>query len=82
MIKNVILKRAIKSVTSPILSFINKIFPKNDRIILLYSANKGIAFCNITLRKFLLGNGYEKKYNIYCGIEKMKYAEDIPQVFF
>ena len=82
MIKNVILKRAIKSITSPILSFINKIFPKNDKIILLYSANKGIAFCNITLRKFLLENGYEKKYKIYCGIEKMKYAEDIPQVTF
>lgn len=82
MIKNVALKKFLKKAVFPILTGINKIIPKNDNIVLLYSANKGIIFCNITLRKYLLDNGYDKKYKIYCGIEKMKYAEDIPQVTF
>ena len=49
---------------------------------MLYSANGGIDFCNLTLRKYLLKHGYHHKYEIVCGIEKMKYAEDIPEVKF
>ena len=82
MIRNVFLKKAIKGTIFPIFSFLNKIVPKKDEIILLYSANKGIVYCNKILRKYLLDNGFDKKYEIFCGIEKVKYAEYIPHVSF
>lgn len=30
----------------------------------------------------MLENGFDKKYNIVCGVESMKYAEDLPNVTF
>lgn len=82
MIKNVILKKTIKNTIFPFLSLLNKLLPKDERVVMLYSANGGIAYCNVTLRKYLLDHGYDKKYKIYCGIESMDYAENIPQVTF
>ena len=82
MIKNVLLKKTLKNTIFPFLSLFNKVLPKDKKVVLLYSANKGIVFCNVPLRKYLLEHGYDKKYHIYCGIEKMKYAEDIPKVTF
>ena len=82
MIKNIFLKKFLKNTIFPFVSFVNQIIPKNQDLIFLYSANKGISYCNITLRNYLLNHGYDKKYKIYCGIERMKYAEDIPKVTF
>lgn len=82
MIKNVALKKALKNSIFPFISLVNKIIPKNQNLVMLYSANGGINFCNLTLRNYLLSHGYNHKYKIVCGIEKMKYAEDIPDVKF
>ena len=82
MMTNVRLKKALKNSIFPILTLINKIIPKKDNLILLYSGNKGINNCLIPLRKYLLDNGYNKKYKIYCGIEDMKYADNEDRVTF
>ena len=82
MLRNKSLKIFLKKTIFPFLSLVNKILPKYENIILLYTANKGVAFCNLTMRKYLLDHGYDKKYKIYCGIEKMIYAEDMPRVTF
>ena len=82
MIKNRALKKFLKNTIFPFLTLINKLLPKDDKVIMLYSANKGVAFCNLTMRKYLLTHGYDRKYKIYCGIEKMIYAEKIPRVTF
>lgn len=76
MLKNVRVKRALKKTIFPILTIINKIFPKNDNIIFLYSANKGIQHNLIPLKDYLLKNDYGKKYKIVCGVESLKYVED------
>lgn len=75
MLKNVALKRALKNYVFPALTLINKFIPKNDRIILLYSANGGINNSLVPLRKLLLDYSYDKKYKIYCGVENMKFAD-------
>lgn len=75
MFKNVTIKRALKKTIFPIMTMLNKVMPKNDKIIFLYSANKGVQHNLIPLRDYLMERGYDKKYRIVCGIESMKYAE-------
>ena len=82
MIKNLFLKRFLKNCIFPAVSFVNQIVPKDEKIIFLYTANKGVQFCNLTIRNYLLDHEYDKRYKIYCGIERMKYAEDLPRVTF
>ena len=82
MMANVKLKKALKNSIFPIFTIINRIVPKRDNLILLYSGNKGINNCLLPLRKYLLDNGYDKKYKIYCGIESMEYADDESRVTF
>lgn len=82
MIKNVVLKKCLKQTVFKIISIFNTIIPKDDSIVLLYSANKGIQHSLLPLRKYLLDNGFNKRYHIICGIENMKYAEDNIDVEF
>lgn len=82
MINNTSLKKFLKASIFPTFSLLNKIIRKNDRLVLLYNANGGVMFCNLPLRRYLLENHYDKKYNIVCGIESMKYADDTPGVSF
>ncbi len=82
MLKNVVLKRALKNYVFPFLSFFNYIIPKNDTIVLLYSANKGINNSLLPLRKLMLDYSFDKKYKLYCGIENLKYADDEKRVHF
>lgn len=82
MIKNTVLKKSLKGTIFPFITMLNKLIPKDDKTIMLYSANRGIIFCNLTLRKYLLEHGYDKKYSIVCGVEHMRYAEEIPGVKF
>lgn len=82
MLKNVLLKRSLKNFVFPVLSCINYIIPKNDRIVLLYSANKGINNSLLPLRKLMLEQSLDKKYKLFCGIESLKYADDEKRVFF
>lgn len=76
MIKNVILKKILKESVFRIISLLNKVVPKRDDIILLYSGNKGISFNLLPLKRYLLNNGYDKNNLIVCGIEDSKYADD------
>ena len=82
MINNVRLKKILKSLVFPIFTQINKIIPKDENLVLLYSANKGVVFCNLVLRDYLLRNRFDKKYKIVCGIENMCYADDTENVTF
>ena len=82
MLKDVKLKKALKSTIFPVLTFLNKFIPKKDEYILLYSANGGICHNLVPIKNYLLQEGYDKKYKIICGVEKMAYAEDEKRVKF
>ena len=82
MIRNVFIKKMLKHLMTPCLTVINKIIPKDDRNVFLYSANGGIIFSLVPLRDYLLKNKYDAKYSIICGIRNMSFAEDLPRVKF
>lgn len=76
MIKNVTIKKALKNSVFKAVSVVNKVIPKRDNYILLYSGNKGISFNLAPLKEYLISNGYNASNRIICGIEDMAYAED------
>lgn len=76
MIKNVVFKKILKNSVFKIASQINKLIPKDDNLVLLYSANKGIQFSLIPLRDYLIKNGFDKRYRIICGVENLKFADN------
>lgn len=82
MIKNVALKKFLKGSVFRAISFLNRAIPKDDGIILLYSANRGIEHSLVPFRKYLIKNDFHNRYKIICGIENMKYAEDDNRVRF
>lgn len=82
MFKNVAIKRALKSTIFPVLTVVNKVIPKKENTILLYSANFGISHNLKPLKDYLLENEYDKRYKIFCGIENMKYADDDTRVTY
>ena len=82
MLKDVRTKKILKEFLFPLFTFLNKFVPKKENIVLLYSANGGICHSLVPLRDYLLDNGYQNKYRIYCGIEDMKYAEELNDVRF
>lgn len=82
MIRNVALKKTLKIFVFPFVSLLNKLIPKNDSLVLIYSASKGIQHSLIPLRKYLLENGFSNRYSIICGVEHLRYLEDIPNVRF
>lgn len=73
MIKNIYIKKALKSTIFKVLTQINKVIPKDDKFILLYTANKGISFNLKPLCDYLIAHNYNEKYQIICGIENLKY---------
>ncbi|WP_022772875.1 CDP-glycerol glycerophosphotransferase family protein [Butyrivibrio sp. AE2015] len=75
MYKNVVIKKALKESVFKIASLVNCVIPKDDRIILLYSSNKGIWSNLKSIKDYLLENRYDEKYRIICGIESYEYAE-------
>lgn len=74
MIRNVRLKKVLKSTVFRIISLVNKIIPKKNNYIMLYSGNKGIDFNLLPLKKYLIENRYNVNNKIICGIESMKYS--------
>jgi CDP-glycerol glycerophosphotransferase (TagB/SpsB family) len=82
MIKNRSLKRFLKASVIPLASFINTLVPKKSNLVLLYTANGKICYSLIPLRDYLLEHGFDRKYQICCGVSDMKYAEDIKGVRF
>lgn len=81
MIKNTLVKKILKNSVFKIANFINRLVPKDDKVVLLYSANKGIQFSLVPLRDYLIKNDFHEKYRIICGIENLKYADDSPLEF-
>ena len=75
MMKNVVLKKILKSTVFKGFSMVNKIIPKDETKIMLYSGNRGLAFNLIPLRKYLLENQYNDRYKLIYGIEDLKYAD-------
>lgn len=80
MFKNVRLKKLLKSTVFSGLGIVNKLIPKNDGIILLYSPNREIGGNLKAVRDYLLKNKYYNKYHIVCAVPNMKYADNIPNV--
>ena len=75
MFKNVFIKKLLKGTIFRGISIVNRIIPKDDRIILLYSSNRGIWNNLKSVKEYLVSKGYTDKYNVICGIEHMKFAE-------
>lgn len=73
MIRNVALKKFLKGSIFRGITFVNKLLPKDDNIILLYMGNKGLGFNLSVLYEYLLENKYNKKYRIICSVESKKY---------
>ena len=76
------IKKVLKGTIFPILTLVNKIIPKKENYILLYSANMGIRHNLKPLMEYLLENNYDSKYKIICGIEDLKYADDNTRVVY
>lgn len=75
MIKNVKLKKFLKKTIFVPLTVLNKLLPKKENIILLYSANKGIEHNLKPLKDKLIQDKYTEKYKIICAVEDKKYFE-------
>ena len=76
MLKNVKVKKILKNTVFKCATALNKVVPKDESIVLLYSGNRGIWNNLKALKDYLLDNNYDKKYRIVCGIESMQYAEE------
>lgn len=75
MIKNVALKKILKSSIFKCISLVNKVLPKDDNLILLHIGNKGINYNLRELYDYLMENGYNQKYHIVCSVESEEYFE-------
>ena len=83
MIQNVFLKRVLKGTIFKIITYVNRILPKNDYNILLYMGNKGIGFNLAPLYDYLISNGYNKNYHIVCSVESEEYfGEEVKNVTY
>lgn len=76
MLRNVFIKKILKSTVFSILSSVNQVVPKDNNKILLYTANGGIQHALVPIRSYLLCNGFQKNNIIYCGVKNMRYKED------
>ena len=65
--KNLALKRILKTSITPVISFINTLIPKSDKKVLLYIPTKRFTYSLGPLKQYLLENGYDKKYKISYG---------------
>ena len=65
--KNLKLKKILKESIFPVISFINKLLPKNDKRVLLYMPSIRFIYSLGPLKQYLLENGYDKKYKISYG---------------
>lgn len=75
MIKNVFLKKMLKSTIFKGLTLLNRVLPKDDSKVLLYISAKRLEHSLVPLRNYLLEKGYDKKYDLICGIDDLNYAE-------
>ena len=76
MLKNVKIKKLLKSVVFPVLTGINKLIPKDDSLVLLYSPNLGIEHNLEPLRDYLIANKMNERYQICCCVSSSEYFEN------
>lgn len=76
MINNVELKKFLKASVFKPLTMINKIIPKDDKIILLHISNLGIRHNLKPIKDYLIKHEMYKDYKIVCGVENLKYADN------
>ena len=76
MLKNERIKIILKKTIFPLLTFVNKLIPKDDNIVLLYSPNRGIEHNLKPLRDYLIREHYNDHYRIICCVSSQKYYED------
>ena len=76
MLKNRVVKKILKQTIFKLLNAINAILPKDNKSVLLYSANKGICYNLTPLKEFLIDNNYNEEYKIICGVETKDYMEN------
>ena len=82
MFKNRRIKKLLKGTIFPICSLANKVLPKKENYILLYSANGGIRHNLKPVLDYLLEKHYDTKYKIICGIEKMEFSDNNTRVTY
>ena len=70
------MKIFLKMTVFPILTVINKIVPKDDHVVLLYSPNHGIEHNLKPLKEYLLEHHYNDRYQIICCVSSSEYYED------
>lgn len=83
--KNLKLKRILKSSIFPFISCVNRIIPKKSTQVLLYVPNKRFIYSLGPLKEYLLDNGYEKKYKIsygYLDLERFGEGKWIRKIAF
>lgn len=76
MLNNVKLKKLLKTLVFRPLTLVNKIIPKNDKIILLHISNLGIRHNLKPIKDYLIKYKLYENYKIVCGIEDLKYADN------
>ena len=76
MIKCTKIKKVLKNSVFPILTGINKLIPKDDQLVLLYSPNKGIGYNLKPLRDYMIEHEYIDQYQIVCCVSSPEYFED------
>lgn len=75
MLKNEKLKRVLKLSIFPVLTGINKLITKDDKLVLLYSPNRGIEHNLKPVRDYMLQNGFNERYHIFCCVSSSEYFE-------
>lgn len=78
--KNLFVKRLLKGSIFPLMTAINKIIPKSDRKVLLYIPNNRMVYSLEPLKRYLIENGFDKKYIISYGYQDLKRLGDGPWV--
>lgn len=81
MFQNTYLKKILKNTIFKPLNILNAMLPKDDNVVMLYISTLGIRHNLKPVLEYMIENGYNKKYKIFCGIESLDYkGEDIENV--
>lgn len=75
MVKNIALKRFLKKTVFKPMALINKAVPKDEKLIMLYTANKQIGDNLLPIKDYLVSHGYYEQYRIIGCVESKKYIE-------
>lgn len=74
--KNLFIKKILKGTIFPVISFINRFIPKDDKKVILYVPSKKFLYSLGPLKEYLIKNGYDKKYRISYGYQDLEWLGD------